>query len=116
MDIFGSMTIDTLRADETDNGTFIQQVAETSFSSVQDPQGYLVPSSTDELNQTDSGQTISTKDLVSWSFQIARGMCYLSSKKVIGSNRACELNDQSKFINFSGSARRLGRTKCFIGG
>ncbi len=30
-----------------------------------------------------SGQCISTSDLISWSFQIARGMDYLAKKKVI---------------------------------
>ena len=66
-----------------------QQRTEIPVSCVEDSFGYMVPNSPiDELDstpQTDPSdqQSFSTNDLVSWSFQIARGMGYLSSKKVL---------------------------------
>ena len=65
-----------------DHGPDIQQEKETTFSCVQ----YSVRrdvgpcSSTDNRNQSDltqeieAGQSVSTRNLLSWSFQIARGM------------------------------------------
>ena len=108
-----------ITADETDNSPVNQQVTETPVSSPRDSGGYLVPNSpTDERNETEACQPMSTKDLVSWSFQIARGMSYLSRKKVIITMpyRVCEMNREVNFPNFSGSARRLGRPKYFVGG
>ena len=90
VDEFGNIKTETSRKEESDDGPDVQQEIEISFSRVQDPDGYLVPnSSTDELNQsdsilqTDAGKPISTRDLLSWSFQIARGMDYLASKKAL---------------------------------
>ena len=92
---FGNLKIETTTQQETESDfkLAIQQETEAiTISSVpEDSDGYLVPcSSVEELIQgestperTDKSKTISTKDLVSWSFQIARGMNYLSSKKVI---------------------------------
>ena len=70
VDEFGNMKIDMTTVNETDDSPVIQQEAATSSD------GYLVPN-------TDGCETFSSKDLVSWSFQIARGMGYLSSKKVL---------------------------------
>ena len=79
VDEFGDMRRDMAAAEKTDNG--IQQEIVTSkvtssVSCLQDSDGYLVPN-------TESLQSISTNDFISWSFQIARGMDYLSSKKVL---------------------------------
>ena len=89
VDEFGDMKTDMTTVDETDDGSDIQQEKETSFSFVQDSNEYVrTYSSTDELNDSDlthedASQSISTTDLISWSFQIARGMGYLCSKKVL---------------------------------
>ena len=82
MDEFGSATI--IAADETHNDPATIEHKTASG-------GYLMPNSSanDELtesnstHQTKACQSISTGDLISWSFQIARGMGYLSSKKVL---------------------------------
>ena len=102
VDEFGNLTTDTIIADESDNGITIQQVAEspeTSFSCVSNSNEYVGPySSKDELHQSnstiqiDARQQISTKNLISWSFQITRGMGYLASKKVL-QYRLSELNN-----------------------
>ena len=89
VDEFGDMKTDMTTVDETDDGSDIQQEKETSFSFVQDSNEYVrTYSSTDELNDSDlthedASQSITTTDLISWSFQIARGMGYLCSKKVL---------------------------------
>ena len=89
MDEFGSATI--IAADETHNDPATIEHKTASVSCLQDSGGYLMPNSSanDELtesnstHQTKACQSISTGDLISWSFQIARGMGYLSSKKVL---------------------------------
>ena len=76
VDEFSNMKTDITTVDETDDGPVIQQ--ETAMSSVyclQDSNRCLAPKS-------DTVRIIFTKDLISWSFQIARGMGYLSRKKV----------------------------------
>ena len=66
VDEFGNMKTDMATADKTaGDGLVIQQATETASIT------------------TDACQPISTKNLISWSFQIARGMDYLSSKKVL---------------------------------
>ena len=108
-----------------DHGPDIQQEKETTFSCVQySVRGDVWPcSSTDNRNKLDSmheidaDQTISTEDLLSWSFQIARGMDYLFSKKVMSyCFRETEQPKLRTFSYSSGSSRRLGRSKCFVGG
>ena len=91
MDEFGNMETNrpTAEADKTLKGPIIRQ--QETETCLQDSDGYVVPNgAVDEINKIDSfpqtedeeRQPISTKDLISWSYQIARGMGYLSSKKV----------------------------------
>ncbi len=110
-DFIGNMETSMITEDRTDDGpASIQQVRESSVSCEQDPDGYLVPSSMEQLNpsdlnnEIDACQSISTKDLVSWSFQIALGMGYLASKKVLLSSRFCKLNVKIEHFS-SGSSR-----------
>ena len=122
VDEFGYMKRETTTTEETDHDADIQQeIKETSFSCVQYSDRYVGPcSSTDNRNQSDStqeieaGQSVSTRNLLSWSFQIARGMGYLASKKALSLFPWTE--HHSKFIFCPGSPRRLGRSKCFVGG
>jgi len=66
--------------------------------------------------KTDSNEamTVTTVDLISWAFQVARGMDYLSSKKVLHGDLAarnillCE-NNIVKICDF-GLARSMYRT------
>ena len=89
VDESGNPTTDTVTADETDNYPIIQQ----------DSRCCVVSSFSDKFNQSDSSfqtdtfQPMSTKDLVSWSFQIARGMGYLASRKVLQYRLLSQLNN-----------------------
>ena len=122
VDEFGNMKIDTKTSGESDNDTVIQQETTNSVSCLQDSNGYLVPNnSINEANQsvllTDACQSISTNDLISWSFQIARGMSYLSRKKVWSYYLFYERKIKVNFDpSSSGSPRRLGCSKYFVGG
>ena len=99
VDESGNPTTDTVTADETDNYPIIQQVTGTLCSCAQDSRCCVVSSSSDKFNQSDSSfqtdtfQPMSTKDLVSWSFQIARGMGYLASRKVLQYRLLSQLNN-----------------------
>jgi len=72
--------------------------------------------------KTDSNEamTVTTVDLISWAFQVARGMDYLSSKKVLHGDLAarnillCE-NNIVKICDF-GLARSMYRTDNYKGG
>ena len=57
---------------------------------------------------------ITTHDLISWAFQIARGMDYLASKKVyIG---VYMVKNSRVHLNLCiGPSRRFGRSECFAG-
>ena len=76
LDEFGNMKIDIKTTEDIVSGHELVVTQETTMPVLQDSDGYLVPN-------TDACHPISTGDLVSWSFQIARGMDYLSSKKVL---------------------------------
>ena len=76
LDEFGNMKIDIKTTEDIVSGHELVVTQETTMPVLQDSDGYLVPN-------TDACHPISTGDLVSWSFQIARGMGYLSSKKVL---------------------------------
>ena len=90
VDEFGNMKIETTKTEEIDDFRVIQQEAATSLSCLPDSDRYVKGpcSSTDSHGYlglaptTDADQLFSTKYLLSCSFQIARGMNYLSSQKV----------------------------------
>ena len=88
VDEFGNMKIETTKTEEIDDFRVIQQEAATSLSCLPDSDRYVKgPCSSTEsdgylVSNTDAGQLFSTKYLLSCSFQIARGMNYLSSQKV----------------------------------
>ena len=62
------------------------------------------------LNQT----ILKTSDLISWSFQIARGMEFLASKKVMDGICCCliQLNNSLSPFSPKGSARRFSGPQC----
>ena len=106
VDELGNMKTDMAIVDETDDGPVIQQETAISLSCLQDSGGYVGPySSTDSHGYlglaptTDADQLFSTKYLLSCSFQIARGMGYLSSKKVL-TRRFYKRSNKVNFQNF----------------
>ena len=104
VDEFGNMRIETTKTKETDDGSVIPQETATSLSCLRDSGGYVAPCSSIDSDGylvpiTDADQSFSTKYLLSCSFQIARGMGYLSSKKVL-TRRFYKRSNKVNFQNF----------------
>ncbi len=77
MDEFGHFPASTIEDEEgfCNSSELLVIEEKTETSCLQDTNGYLVPYGS-------CNESISTRDLVSWSFQVARGMGFLASKKV----------------------------------
>lgn len=93
VDELGNIKIEIAKQEKTESHSKspIPQEVDATFSCAhqESSDGYLIPCNIEKLFEcdstppTDTGESISTKDLVSWSYQIARGMDYLSGKKVL---------------------------------